>query len=295
MACVRLNQPIRHAAVSRCTRWKPQVSNWEDSKTLLQPIGNQGVQQNHVRRMKAGEQSNMDGAVKTSQEVKTYDQRDELILEHLDYVRHLIDQLVGQLPETVDAENLESVGILGLVESANQYDPTRGASFTTFAYLRIRGAVLDELRRNCPLSQQMLSQITRIRKACEALPAPVTPEALAESTGLTVDEIEASFEAMRLTQPDSWNDPISSAFSRHDQGGPTPDDQAQVAETRQILTEAITQLPEKERVIVSLYYLEDLRLKEIGEILELSPSRISRLLSRAEFRLREYLRARGES
>jgi RNA polymerase sigma factor for flagellar operon FliA len=77
-------------------------------------------------------------------------QRQQLILTHLSLVRHIIGRLKAKFPRGMDLENLEAAGVLGLVEAANRFDPQRGIRFETFAYLRIRGAVFDELRRNCP-------------------------------------------------------------------------------------------------------------------------------------------------
>src|SRR5262245_61098490 len=100
--------------------------------------------------------------------------RDELIVSHLPLVKHVIGRLIGELPPGVDIENLESAGVLGLVEAAGRFDPTQNAQFKTFAFLRIRGAILDELRRASPLPQHMLERVSRIRKAYRTLPAPVT-------------------------------------------------------------------------------------------------------------------------
>src|SRR3954469_25606357 len=113
--------------------------------------------------------------------------RDDLILGHLPLVKHVIGRLVGGLPPGVDAENLESAGVLGLVEAAAKFDPSRNAQFKTFAYLRIRGAIVDELRRNSPLPQHVLGRVSAIRRACRTLPHPVTVDAIVAATGLTAD------------------------------------------------------------------------------------------------------------
>src|SRR5207253_2587988 len=101
-----------------------------------------------------------------------------MILSHLPLVRHVIGRLAAQLPPGTDVENLESAGTLGLVEAAGNFDPARGSDFGTYAYGRIRGAVLDELRRNCPLPQHMLERVARVRRAYEELRPPVTVDAL---------------------------------------------------------------------------------------------------------------------
>src|SRR5438132_1518967 len=100
----------------------------------------------------------------------------------------------------MDVENLEAAGTLGLVEAANHFDPDRGVQFKTYAYTRIRGAVLDELRRNCPLPQPMLQRAAKVRQAYEELQQPVTLEALATATQLSADEVADCLAALRLTR-----------------------------------------------------------------------------------------------
>jgi RNA polymerase sigma factor for flagellar operon FliA len=216
-------------------------------------------------------------------------QRQQLILTHLSLVRHIIGRLKVKFPRGMDLENLEAAGVLGLVEAANRFDPQRGSRFETFAYLRIRGAVFDELRRNCPLPQHLLEQITKVRAIYSKLPPPVTVEQLSTATGLSIDDVAECLSALPLTRTLSWEDiaglSLSSPCER-------PDSQAESTEQKQVLSEGIAQLAERERLVVTLYYLEDLRLKEIGVVLEISESRVSRLLKTALFNLAEYMRAR---
>ena len=220
------------------------------------------------------------------------DRRDKLIIDNLDFVRHILGRLVAQFPAGVDEENLMSAGTLGLIEAANSFDASRGVAFTTFAYRRVRGAIIDELRRNCPLPQRVLENLSLVRAATLVLPTPATIEAVAEHTGLSVREVEECLEASRLTSQHSWVDNDGG----HDVSGrqmAQPDSELEARETREQLTAALERLPERERLIVTLYYLEDLRLKEIGAVIGLSQSRVSRLLSRAEFQLQETMRSAG--
>ena len=223
------------------------------------------------------------------------DQRDALILEHLPLVRHVLGKLLAQLPAGVDIENLESAGVLGLVETANKFDPNRGIQFKTYAYTRIRGAVLDELRRNCPLPQLVLQRVTRIRKAYRDLPAPVTVDALAAATGLTADEVADALAAFRLTKMVSWNESTDRMIGTYlDDRQEPPDAEALRSEQEMLLKDAIMQLIPRERTVVTLYYLEDLRLAEIGEVMNLSESRVSRILHCAMFHLAEFMREKVE-
>jgi RNA polymerase sigma factor FliA len=215
--------------------------------------------------------------------------REELILSHLPLVKHVIGRFLGELPPGVDVENLESAGVLGLVEAAAKFDPARNAQFKTFAYLRIRGAIVDELRRNSPLPQHMLSRVAAIRRAYRSLPHPVSVDALAAATGLTTDEVADTLSAERFTKTTSWEQNAEPNGLGPVQTVDPPDAELERWETIQQLSDAIESLPPKERTAITLYYREDLRLREISEIMQLSPSRISRLLSKAIFDLGELL------
>ncbi len=216
----------------------------------------------------------------------TQSARDELILNHLWLVRHLVVKLAARVPPGVDVDNLESAGLLGLVEAAQRFDASRGVDFKAFAALRIRGAIIDEARRNSPLPQELLQHVRLVSKAQEQLTPPITVEALSKETGLTEDQVLDALTAIPLTQVKSF-DPAADELSR------ITDDVSSVAmerdEERKLLADGIASLPERERLIVTLYYKEDLRLKEIGEMLGLSESRVSRLLTAAQFQLREFV------
>jgi RNA polymerase sigma factor for flagellar operon FliA len=215
---------------------------------------------------------------------------DDLIVNNLEYVRHILGRLAANLPDGVDIENLESAGVMGLVEAAQQFDQSRGVEFRTFSYARIRGAIIDELRRNCPLPQQVLQQAAKIREAMERIEPPATPEAIAAESGLTLEEVVACTQAMQLTRLRSWEDYEMTRQSATEDHSP-PDAELVLAENKRIAAECIETLPQQERLVITLYYLEDLRLKEIGRVLNLSESRISRILTKAQMRLREMVRA----
>lgn len=226
------------------------------------------------------------------QHVATQSRRDDLILDHLWLVRHILGKIAVHLPPEVDVPNLESAGTLGLVEAATKFDPERGIKFATYAYPRVRGAILDEMRRNCPLPQQMMERIAKVRRAYEGIEGEATIDQLADASGLTPDEVSDCLSALRLTRPVAWDEAGEPFEERLADQDDRPDLQAERAEQEQLLAQGIAALPERERLVVSLYYQEDLRLKEIGKLLGLSESRVSRLLSRAMFQLGEFVRAR---
>ncbi len=217
--------------------------------------------------------------------------RDELIVSHLPLVKHVLGRIIGDTPPGVDVENLESAGVLGLVEAASKFDPARNAQFKTFAYLRIRGAIVDEMRRNSPLPQHVHAKLTAVRRAIRELPHPTTVEAIAAVTGLTEDEVTDTLAAERVTKTMSWEQ--TAEANGMEPTGVTEEPSAELErwEELQQLTDAIETLDPKERIAVTLYYREDMRLKEIAEVLKLSVSRVSRLLSKATFELGERLKA----
>lgn len=215
------------------------------------------------------------------------EKRQALVVDNLPYVKHILGRLVGRLPSNVDVENLESAGVLGLVEASHQFDPAFGVSFRTFAYQRVWGAIIDELRRNSPLPQRLMNQITLVRAAQESLEPPITEERLALECGLTVEQVQACLHAMRLSCPAPLSEQALSVLRDHrsDSVGQNLETQ----EAKKAIADCIETLPEQQRLVLTLYYSEDLRLKEIGRVLNLSESRISRVLSKAEAQIRQTL------
>lgn len=232
---------------------------------------------------------NMHASTSKYRNVARNHEQDQLVLDHLEYVRHVVGKLLNRLPPNIDRDNLESAGILGLVEAAKQFNTDRGVAFKTFAYQRVRGAILDEMRRNSPFPQEVMQRIAKIRKATERFEPPISTEMLATETGLSEDEVEECLDAMRLLSVEQWGQSLADTPSGDAADGAAT---AERAEMQQILAEEIEQLSEQERMVVILYHLEDLRMKEIGQVLGLSESRISRLLSKAEFNLREKVKRR---
>ncbi len=216
--------------------------------------------------------------------------RDQLILDNLGYVKHILGKLLHQLPRGVDAENLEAAGVLGLIEAASQYNTSRNVEFRTFSYRRIRGAILDELRRNCPLSQQMLQNITTLNQLRNQLQGTASVEQLANASGMSIHEVNECIQGSRLTRPDSWSDTVRVRGHIGDNDSPG---ELETAEMQQVLADGIELLPDNIRIAMALHYNEGLKLKEVGEVLQLSESRVSRMLDSARTRLKEYARRRG--
>ncbi len=218
--------------------------------------------------------------------------RDQLIIDNVDYVARILSTMALRAKSADDRESLNSAGLLGLVEAANSFDPAKGIAFRTFAYPRIRGAILDELRKQSPVSQRVLGKIKQLRKAYERLQPPVTPELLSSETGLPIDQILECLEAMRFVKPEGWNDLSDVVHGSWREQPASPESQAEQAELRNLLAEAMEQLPEKERLVLTLYFTEEMNLAEIGLTLDVSESWASRLLASAKFRLQEIVRCK---
>ncbi|MBI1831965.1 MAG: sigma-70 family RNA polymerase sigma factor [Planctomycetes bacterium] len=231
-------------------------------------------------------------SVQVYQEYCAKTQREELILNNLFLVRHILGRMKARLPRHIDVENLEAAGTLGLVEAANRYEPDRGVAFKTFAYTRIRGAIYDELRRNSMFPQEMLERIALVQDTLRTLSPPVQIADIARKTGLTEDDVNECLAAIRMSRTLSWED-VGDRGRQACRAAPNdPDHRLEGEGRRKVLAQAIAALPMTERLVITLYYMEDLRLKEIGYVLKLSESRVSRLLKSAEHLIEEFIRAR---
>lgn len=223
--------------------------------------------------------------------------REKLVLEYLPLVKYVVGRLAVTLPPTVDAEDLVGYGVMGLITAIERFSPERGFKFETFAVSRIRGAIIDELRSQdwLPRSvrQKAKEMETSIRTLEHQLGRTATDDELAKALGTTVDnlpknlsEIVApvlSLDDLVMMSDDgqkvSWLDTLPD-----DRLGPAAVFDAE--EMTEILGKAIDLLPERERLLVSLYYHEGLTLKEIGQVLSVTESRVCQLHSQAVGRLR---------
>ncbi|MEQ8765114.1 MAG: FliA/WhiG family RNA polymerase sigma factor [Planctomycetota bacterium] len=217
--------------------------------------------------------------------------REHLIQSHLPLVRHVVDRLAIRLPNWLDREDLLEVGAVGLVQAAASFDPSRNVSFKTHAFIRIKGAVLDELRKHDILPRAVRSEVRRLQEVYTELEQqmghPPTIEDIAHSLGMDpekVDEVMLSARTLTMTSLESETNRGLMQALRH----PTmrnPLDAAALADEKTRLQEAMGELPQTERRILVMYYREQLLLREIGEILGISESRVSQLHSRALYQL----------
>jgi RNA polymerase sigma factor for flagellar operon FliA len=229
--------------------------------------------------------------------------RDRLILTYAPLVKFVAGRVGASLPAHVDEQDLVSYGLLGLIGAIERYDPGREIKFETFAMARIRGAIIDELRSLDWVPRSVRTRARQIERAIgtlekELMRAP-TDEEIAKKLGLTDDELEESLHEIsrssvaaldELWSPSgSGGDQIALIDTIEDESGPDPEMSLEQSEVKEALAEAISILPEREKLVVTLYYYEELTLREIGEVLGVTESRVSQLHTKAILRLKAHL------
>lgn len=233
--------------------------------------------------------------------------RDDLLREYTPVVRRVAYRLAARLPHSVEIDDLVSTGSLGLVDAVDKFDPAKGSSFVSYATLRIRGAILDELRSLDWVPRSVRNRATEIEDAYIRLARrtgrPATDAEVAEELDMSLDDFHALADRVKPMRVVSFEDllPITDDGRRDvmggvpDDGSPDPFDELLQARLRGRLEAALGQLQEKHRLVLSLYYFEDLNLKEIGRILGVTESRISQLHALAVLEMRSLLKSEDDS
>ena len=220
-------------------------------------------------------------------------QDEQWIVGHLPLVRHIVLKVVGNLSFHNDLDDLISAGTLGLVRAARAFDPSREVDFKTYAYIRIRGAVIDELRGRSFLPAGVHKEVRRLKDAYQQHSAnhgrPPTDEELAEAMGVPLAGLyrmlaEARKQNFLSIHGLGEEDSVAGQFHPASRE-PSPVEQAERKETLEGMTQAIRELPERDRLVVLLYYDRDLTMKEAAQVLGVTESRFSQLHSSAVFKL----------
>ena len=229
--------------------------------------------------------------------------RDRLILTYAPLVKFVAGRLGSGLPAHVDEGDLVSYGLLGLIGAIERYDPDRDVKFETYAIARIKGSILDELRALDWVPRSVRSRARQIERAMYELEAKLgrapSDEEVANKVGISVDELEESLTDISRssiaaldelwTISGSGGDQVALIDTIEDTQGPEPQSAFAQTELREMVADAITNLPEREKLVVTLYYYEDLTLREIGEVLGVTESRVSQLHTKAILRLKARL------
>ena len=230
------------------------------------------------------------------------EKRNELILTYTPLIKYIAARLAARLPAQVSLDDLISCGIIGLIDAINKFDVSKNVQFETYAEFRVKGAMLDELRALDWVPRSIRRKTTDLEKAYadieKQVGRPATDEEVAEIMGLGLDDfyklldetksvsfMDIEFLRQKTTEA---NDPtLAETFAMDDRD---PFTAINLAQIRELIANAISDLPDKEKLTVSLYYQDELTMKEIGEVLGYTESRISQMHSKAMFRLRAKLK-----
>ncbi|MDP9188307.1 MAG: RNA polymerase sigma factor WhiG [Actinomycetota bacterium] len=231
--------------------------------------------------------------------------RERLVVAYAPLVKFVAGRTGSRLPSHVEQADLISYGMLGLIEALDRFDPRRRIRFETFAMQRIRGAIIDELRSLDWVPRSVRSRARDIEEANSKLEhrlgrAPTDAE-LAEELDIEDSELQQALlqiskssilalEELWMT-PDASGDRVALLDTIEDESAPDPQAALDTSEVKERLQEAIQDLPERETMVIALYYFENLTLREIGEVLGVTESRISQLHSKAVLRLRSRLKS----
>ena len=226
--------------------------------------------------------------------------RDQLITEYLPYVKRIVHRIAVHLPSTVDIDDLMNVGVIGLIQAVDRYDPGRDNKFMTYAVFRIKGAVLSELRSRDFLSRSNRRKIRDLENVClkleQKIGREVDDDEVAQELGIDVEQVYRtkqmssisfiSFEELGFSSRDEKEKLLSYLVDNDDDALTL----TRLKELKDAVARTIEQLPEKVKLVISLYYLEELTMKETGKVLDITESRVSQIHSQAILRLRAKLK-----
>ena len=230
-------------------------------------------------------------------DIKTYSETPKdiniLIENNMGLVRKIAWHMHGRVKSAVEIEDLIQIGMYGLVTAAQNYVVKEGVSFASYAGIRIRGEIVDHLRRNSNLCRTTIQMQQKYNASFEKLSRQLQREPkngeIAKDMGLEASELdnwEQAFAANTHQSLDSVYDEFSIWFASNDQ---SPEDELSDTELRENLAEALKTLPEREAMLVQLYYVEELNVYEIAEVLEITTGRVSQIKKSAISRLREFI------
>jgi RNA polymerase sigma factor for flagellar operon FliA len=230
--------------------------------------------------------------------------RNQIINEYLPYVKRIVNRIAVHLPSTIEVDDLVNVGVIGLIQAIERYDPSRDNKFITYAVFRIKGAVLSELRSRDFLGRTTRRKIRDLEKAYLKLEQKhgreVTDEEVAAELNLDMDQFykvkrmsSISFVSFEEIGYNARNDTSAVAGSLSSGNADDALSLTTMKEIKTTIAKNIDLLPEKERLVVSLYYSDELTMKEIGRVLNITESRVSQIHAQAIIHLRSKLRREG--
>lgn len=224
------------------------------------------------------------------------EERDNLVETYLPHVKFIADRISAKLPPSVEADDLYSAGVIGLIDAVEKFDSSRGVLFKTYAELRIRGAILDSLRELDWVPRSVRRRAREVEAAYLQIEQekgrPAEESEVASRLGLNLRDFQSlltELQGLTITGLDNNDDDNESPQKQILDLNDTPLSHYEKTETRNNLAAAIDQLPERERQVIALYYVEELTMKEIGQVLGVTESRVSQMRTQAIVRLRSKL------
>ena len=224
------------------------------------------------------------------QKNKTPEIREQLILEYAPLVKLVAGRLSMYLGYNVEYDDLVSYGIFGLIDAIDKFDMSKDVKFETYASLRIRGSILDQIRRMDWIPRTVRQRQKKIDEAMREIEMETgktaTDEQIAEKLGVSDDEYTDWQSQMKVTSVVSLNEFVEQGTepamdAKSNSHFAQPEDVVEEAELKEVLADTLTMLTERERMVITLYYYEDLTLKEISKVLDVSESRVSQLHTKA--------------
>jgi RNA polymerase sigma factor for flagellar operon FliA len=229
--------------------------------------------------------------------------KEKIVLEHTPLIRYIVNRIAVRLPSHIDLDDLHNTGVIGLMDAIDKYDPGKNCKFKTYAEFRIKGAILDQLRSLDWVPRSIRQKSRRLEQAYfeveQRLGRSASEQEVASLLGLRMEEFHFLINQVRgismvnldeLRSNGDADQPIYGDIFE-DVKSENPFTSLKSRELRQAVAECIASLPEKERLVVSLYYYEDLNMKEIGNVLGITESRVCQIHTKAVARLRSKLRA----
>lgn len=229
--------------------------------------------------------------------------KDDVIREYAPLIKFIAQKIAVRLPSNIELDDLMSAGVIGLMDAIEKYDSSRDNKFKTYAEFRIRGAILDELRAQDWVPRSIRDKAKLLDKTIVQLEADLgrtaTDEEVAKALNVNIDEFHDLVNQVRpvsllpIDQATSFSNTDKKSIMDILEGSRTnsPFNQLNVKNIKEVVATAIEELPERQRLVLSLYYYEDLNLKEIGQVLRVTESRVSQLHAQAVTRLRARLAA----
>src|SRR5437764_1771462 len=226
----------------------------------------------------------------------TESERDALINETLPLIKHVVHRVATRLPVNIEMRDLINAGVLGLLDAIDKFEPERNVKFKTYAEVRIRGAILDSLRNLDWAPRSLRKKSKDLEKTyaelSQKLRRPSTDEEVSEAMGENIEDFHALVDQLHGLTIGSFENLSDSEDSENyinyypDDGSNDPYAKFETNELTALLAGAIEELPEKERLVLSLYYYEEFTMKEIGALLGVNESRVSQIHTKATLRLR---------